>query len=254
MVNVRSRSSWGARAPRSRSTTSWASRQEVTLHYSAGPVTQTPRQIQNFHMDGNGWADVGYNFLVDRNGVAYEGRGWTVVGAHAAPRNTAGIGICFIGRDNMTHEAKRTVVELYDEANRRAGRTLARKGHRDINSTSCPGTDNHTWWMSSNFRDVAGGGAPDGLGTNHMLGLRKGDSGQSVRDLQVFLRDAGHEPKNSLKSDGEYDGQYGKGTADAVLSARRARGSSVSDGDHVSYWAMNQLRREWFEAQLKANA
>ena len=160
MVPIRSRSSWGARAPRSRQTVPWSARQEVTLHYSYGPESQTPRQIQAHHMDGNGWSDVGYNFLVDAEGVAYEGRGWTVVGAHAAPRNTQGIGICFIGRDGMTDAAKRTVIALYDEACRRAGRTLDRKGHKDINSTSCPGRGNHAWWKSSDFRSVGSGSAP----------------------------------------------------------------------------------------------
>lgn len=159
MVNIRSRSSWSARSPRNRQTVSWSQRTEVTLHYSYGPESQTPRQIQNHHMDGNGWADIGYNFLVDADGVAYEGRGWLTVGAHAAPRNTQGIGICFIGRDGMTDAAKRTVIALYDEACRRAGRTLTRKGHRDINSTSCPGTKNYGWWKSSNFRNVSGGGS-----------------------------------------------------------------------------------------------
>jgi len=160
MVPIRSRSSWGARAPRSRQTVPWSARQEVTLHYSYGPESQTPRQIQAHHMDGNGWSDVGYNFLVDAEGAAYEGRGWTVVGAHAAPRNTQGIGICFIGRDGMTDAAKRTVIALYDEACRRAGRTLDRKGHKDINSTSCPGSKNHTWWKSADFRSVGSGSAP----------------------------------------------------------------------------------------------
>lgn len=159
MVNTISRKSWGARAPRSRQTVSWSAREEVTLHYSYGPESQTPRQIQNHHMDGNGWGDVGYNKLVDSDGNAYEGRGWTVVGAHAAPRNTQGIGICYIGRDGMTDAAKRTIIALYDEACRLSGRTLRRRTHRDINSTSCPGDKNAAWWKSANFRDVAGGGS-----------------------------------------------------------------------------------------------
>ncbi|ASU81495.1 peptidoglycan-binding domain-containing protein [Nocardiopsis gilva YIM 90087] len=161
MVSIISRSAWGARAPRSRSYVAWSSREEFTLHYSTGPTSQTPRQIQDFHMDSNGWADIGYNFLVDHTGRIYEGRGWTVLGAHAAPRNVQGIGVCFIGGDNMTPAAKAAVVELYDEASRRAGRTLVRKGHRDINSTSCPGSSNYAWWKSKNYRDVSDvGGAP----------------------------------------------------------------------------------------------
>lgn len=254
MVRIVSRSQWGARAPRSRQTVGWGSRTEVTLHYSSGPESQTPRQIQDFHMNDNGWSDIGYNFLVDRNGTAYEGRGWTVVGAHAAPRNTQGIGICYIGRDGMTAAAKKAVVELYDQACAKAGRTLARKGHRDINSTSCPGSDNYSWWKSKNFRDAAGGGGGGGTGTegdDEMLGLKKGDSGQAVRSLQVYLRDAGYPPANSLQKDGEYDGVYGKGVSDALLKLRRDMGSAAKNGDHVSYWARNQMRRAWFDAQLK---
>ncbi|ASU82424.1 peptidoglycan-binding domain-containing protein [Nocardiopsis gilva YIM 90087] len=149
MVSIISRSAWGARPPRSRSTTTWSRRVEVTVHYSQGPTTQTPRQIQDYHMDSNGWADIGYNFLVDNQGNAYEGRGWLVIGAHAAPRNTEGIGVCFIGRDgDATSAAKRTIRALYDDANHRAGRTLAQKGHRDINPTSCPGDDLYAWVKS----------------------------------------------------------------------------------------------------------
>ncbi|QVJ03076.1 peptidoglycan-binding domain-containing protein [Nocardiopsis eucommiae] len=161
MVNIISRSSWGARAPKNRQTVAWSARQEVTLHYSTGSTSQTPRQIQDFHMGpSRGWSDIAYNFLVDKDGKVYKGRGWLVVGAHAAPRNTQGIGVCYIGSDSMTDAAKRAVVALYDEACKRAGRTLSRRGHRDINSTSCPGSKNHAWWKSSSFRSVGSGSAP----------------------------------------------------------------------------------------------
>lgn len=148
MSTIISRSGWGARAPRNRTGTTWSARTGFTVHYSAGPPTQTPRQIQNFHMDGQGWADVGYNFLVDRSGNVYEGRGWLTVGAHAAPHNTSHIGVCFIGRDgDATPEAKAAIRWLYDEANRRAGRTLARTWHGGLsgNSTACPGADLREW-------------------------------------------------------------------------------------------------------------
>lgn len=62
MVNIKSRADWGARSA-SFGSTSWGARTGFTVHYSAGPTSQTPRQIQNYHMDGNGWSDVGYNFL-----------------------------------------------------------------------------------------------------------------------------------------------------------------------------------------------
>lgn len=250
MVSIRSRASWGARVPRSRQTVSWSQRQEVTLHYSYGPTSQTPRQIQNHHMDGNRWSDVGYNFLVDSDGVAYEGRGWDVVGAHAAPRNTQGIGVCYIGRDGMTDAAKRTVIALYDEACRRAGRTLDRKGHRDITSTSCPGTNNYDWWTSPSFRDVAEEGDD-----SPMIGLKRGDTGPRVEYLQTRLRHAGFADllgTSGPRKDG-VDGIYGGGTEKAVLAARKYVGSGATSGASVSGPGAAQIERAANKRDIERN-
>ena len=145
-MQIISRESWGARKARSVEHVAWSRRTRVDVHYSAGPATQTPRIIQDFHMDSRGWGDVGYNFLVDQKGRIYEGRGWTVLGAHIAGHNTQGIGVCFIGRDgDVTDAAKRAIRWLYDEACRRAGRKLSRGGHRDLGATSCPGDTLYRW-------------------------------------------------------------------------------------------------------------
>lgn len=57
------------------------------------------RSIWNFHVFTNGWADVGYNYLVDPNGVIYEGRagGDNVMGAHFSGVNAGTMGVSLIG-------------------------------------------------------------------------------------------------------------------------------------------------------------
>lgn len=150
-MDIISRAEWGARPPRSRSTVPWSSRTGVMGHYSGASATQTPRQIQDFHMDVRDWSDVGYNFLINSiNGAIYEGRGWTVLGAHCANHNTPNVGICIIGldkvgRQDVSDAARRSFRWLYEEANRRAGRRLAILGHRDRGATACPGDEIYSW-------------------------------------------------------------------------------------------------------------
>ncbi|MDT0305053.1 N-acetylmuramoyl-L-alanine amidase [Streptomonospora wellingtoniae] len=243
MVRIISRSEWGARAPRDRSYVSWSQRTEVVVHHSAGPTTQTVRSIQDFHLDGRGWSDIGYNLLVDDDGAAYEGRGWTVAGAHAVGHNTSGIGICYIGQNSPTPAAKATIRALYDEASERAGRALPKRTHGDVNSTSCPGSNLQSW---------VDDGMPGGVGVieeamNMIINLRKGDGSETgkrehVKFLQIVLKEQGQDV-------GEYgvDGEYGGDVESAVLGARQAEGSEQDFGDWVSGWAAKQIIRGWVE-------
>ena len=46
------------------------------------------RGIQDWHITGNGWCDIGYSFLVGGDGNVYEGRGWDEIGAHTGGFNS----------------------------------------------------------------------------------------------------------------------------------------------------------------------
>ncbi|WP_308050605.1 peptidoglycan-binding protein [Streptomyces sp. TRM72054] len=148
-INVISREHWGARPPTSTVYVPLSSRTGFCVHYSAGPPSQTVRQIQNYHMDGRGWPDIGYNFLVHQQGWIYEGRGWTNVGAHARGYNTTHIGVCFIGSDgDATQAAKTAIRSLFFKAQELCGGDLSATYHSALGSTSCPGNDLRTWVQS----------------------------------------------------------------------------------------------------------
>lgn len=157
MDDVIPRSEWGAKAPNGRPVTVPArERTHFFVHYSTGEelgrdeTEAWVREIQRFHQVTRGWDDIGYNFLVDARGRAFEGRGWDVIGAHCPGFNRVGIAVCFLGDDDPGHqdatpEARRTIRRLADEADRRAGKALKRVGHRDHRQTSCPGDELHAW-------------------------------------------------------------------------------------------------------------
>ncbi len=76
------RSCWGARAPTS-AHSQMAALSRAIIHHTAGAGEYTTdyataqskmRSIQNYHMDSNGWSDIGYHFLVSAGGHVFEGR------------------------------------------------------------------------------------------------------------------------------------------------------------------------------------
>ena len=149
-VVVHSRKDWGARAPRCASGTATPNR--ATIHHTVTPtndsmtVPQRLRQIQAFHMFTNGWCDIGYNYLVSRDGRVWRGRGATRIGAHVEGHNTGNVGISFIGTYTSTPptqtqmcNAARLLRRLHIDF---GGISLNRtdvKGHRQQGATSCPG-------------------------------------------------------------------------------------------------------------------
>ena len=72
-----------------------------TNSYSAAQSAAIVRGIQRYHVLSNGWNDIGYNFLVDKYGRIFEGRGGgiqNVIGAHAQGFNTGSVGVAASGR------------------------------------------------------------------------------------------------------------------------------------------------------------
>ncbi|MFI9763150.1 peptidoglycan-binding protein [Streptomyces sp. NPDC051963] len=189
-LRIISRAGWGARPPRDVAKVPASERAGFVVHYSAGPPTQTVRAIQNYHMDSNGWWDIGYNFLVDQGGRIYEGRGWDNEGAHTRGYNRSHIAVCFIGRDgDATVAAKRAIRSLYEKTNSVVGRTLSTTYHSALDSTQCPGNDLRSWvgqgMPTDGLSDVVGGG--DGT---------PGDSSvRAVAAQQQAVNGLGHTPQ-----------------------------------------------------------
>lgn len=147
----------------------------MTFHHAAGFRATTLEEglaqvkaIQDFHQNGRGWSDIGYQFVVDRGGNVYQGRpfldGSTTLeeipelslGAHVGGFNTGNIGICLLGcyhppegsncQDQITDEALESYVTMFayfGEAYDIPINDQSLGGHRDFSQTACPGDSNY---------------------------------------------------------------------------------------------------------------
>lgn len=70
--------------------------------------------IRRYHIEVNGWRDIGYHCGIEKVGGSYEtliGRPWDVVGAHCLGHNINSLGLCFVGDwDAETPENERLII------------------------------------------------------------------------------------------------------------------------------------------------
>ncbi len=119
--------------------------QTVVIHHSAfyeDNDINTLLEVQTAHRNQRHWADVGYHFLIGKNGLIYEGRDWHVRGTHVETFNTGSLGICLLG--NFMREAPNvnqlnSTLALINWGSERLQLTHIAT-HRDFNPrTQCPG-------------------------------------------------------------------------------------------------------------------
>ncbi len=179
---VITRAAWGARAQACTPNVATALVGAV-IHHTAGSnsyatVAQAAQQIrgdQAYHIDGRGWCDIGYNFLVDKWGNIYEGRANSltsaVVGVHAGGFNTGSLGVSMLGSYDSAPSAatQQAVAQIVgwrlgaygiNPQGSMTYRTLGGEnssvpanttvtlpaviGHRDVAYTACPGNGGYS--------------------------------------------------------------------------------------------------------------
>lgn len=132
---------------------------EMTVHYTGAPSFNARRgeiparikRIERQHQARPGdekQSTIGYNFIIDKWGRIWEGRGWTYRNAGNGARkgqpssNPVSFSVCvLVGVDDNkpTPEIIAALQLLYSLAVKRFKRELAVQGHKDHISTSCPG-------------------------------------------------------------------------------------------------------------------
>jgi len=176
------REAWGGDQCRPRAAPAYGAVQLGYVHHTVNANAYAPQDsaaivlsICRYHRNENGWRDIGYNFLVDRYGQIFEGRAGgieqPVIGAQAQGYNGVSTGVANIGTFSQERQTEAgvaataellawklslhgtpvagrlTVTSAGGPANRYpAGRAVSFEriaGHRDADSTTCPGDGLH---------------------------------------------------------------------------------------------------------------
>ena len=151
----------------------------AVIHHTAGSNSYTSAQsasivrgIYAYHVQGNGWCDIGYNFLVDMYGQIFEGRfgGITlpVHGAHATSWNTDTVGVSFMMNSDTMNPTAASMNSAEALLAWKLGNSYRTPngwttlvgasipvmfGHRDVMQTDCPGT--YLWPRVQELRDAS---------------------------------------------------------------------------------------------------
>lgn len=135
----------------------------IVVHCADTPPAMdvTARMINQWHVKDNGWAAIGYHFVIRRDGTIEGGRPDNTVGAHASQVNSHSIGICLAGGKGVPEKGPdwskhflndqivalaqliETLQSFYPDA--------SVVGHRDVDNAgkTCPNFDAKAWWAST---------------------------------------------------------------------------------------------------------
>ncbi|WP_246154678.1 peptidoglycan recognition protein family protein [Saccharopolyspora hirsuta] len=222
---IASTSEWGAREPSSPVQVLDQRPVKIVVHHTATPNSEDTskehavslaRQIQDFHMDSNGWIDTGQNFTNSRGGWLLEGRHKSlpvltagdqhVLGAHAGEQNSVSLGI----ENEGTYTDAAVPDALWDSLVELCSYMVAQYGiepgeiygHRDFMATECPGEV--LYGRLPELREAVGAATGRAVVQPAVWPLLKaGAAGPRVTALQLLLRDRGE----SVPVDGVFGGR-----------------------------------------------
>ena len=149
------RSDWTDEGPDETRIVAMTNIHRITIHHTAMPDDNLPdlggdskvrlQKILQWHKHHNNWADIGYHYVIDVEGVVWEGRNIKFQGAHAGKDeyNIGNIGVVLVGNFenyDLTEKQKVALIEfvhfLKAKYNIKSENIFA---HEHFTGTKCPG-------------------------------------------------------------------------------------------------------------------
>lgn len=111
-------------------------------------------EVKRWHVQDNNWSDLGYHYLLDRDGTQAKGRPIEKAGAHCKGHNSNSIGIALFGghgsserdtfNEHYTVEQNKALRELLADLSDTYGIKKI-TGHNQYAPKACPGFDVPRW-------------------------------------------------------------------------------------------------------------
>lgn len=123
---------------------------EIIVHCSATPEGKdfTVSDIKRWHLQ-RGFSDIGYHWVVYRDGTIVSGRPESISGAHCTGHNSISIGVCYIGgcasdgktpKDTRTSAQKESLIKILKNLKSKYPKASIH-GHREFANKDCPSFD-----------------------------------------------------------------------------------------------------------------
>lgn len=141
----------------------------IVIHCSADPAdtTKDATDVERYHRS-LGWRDVGYHYLINRDGTLVAGRPEDMRGAHEKRVNSRSVAVCMIGgappvgskeyrqglgENNFTDPQWKTLEQIVRQLHAKYPNAEV-LGHRDIEGVrkACPSFEARDWWSDVNAR------------------------------------------------------------------------------------------------------
>lgn len=131
---------------------------------AADSVEAKVAEIRRWHVEDRGWRDIGYHYVIDRDGRVAAGRPLTQVGAHARGRNKSSVGIALVGghggsendsfEDHYTPAQDASLRALIGQIKSQYG-DMKVTGHNQFAAKACPCFHAPSWFNGGSVKRVA---------------------------------------------------------------------------------------------------
>lgn len=123
----------------------------IVIHCADTPANMDigAAEIRKWHVEDNGWNDIGYHFVIRRDGRREKGRDLAITGSHVKGFNSCSIGICLVGGmggNNFTAPQFKELGKLVSEMKNKYPKAEV-VGHCDLNlGKTCPSFNVIKWY------------------------------------------------------------------------------------------------------------